>query len=278
MESLEKRVQTLNDLAKEVRFHILSMIHTAGSGHPGGSLSSADIMTALYFDVLSIDPKNPLNPERDRFILSKGHACPAWYTCLAMRGFFPIEELLTLRRANSRIQGHPVAGKCPGIDATTGSLGVGFGQAVGMALEAKMTGKKYRVYTILGDGELNEGIIWESCNTAAKFKLHNLTAIVDNNKLQNDGFGRDIMPMGPLAPRFEAMGWKTLEINGHKMEEILKALDEAKNYTAGPLVIIADTIKVRGVSFMENSPDWHGKATTDEELARAMAEIKGARP
>jgi len=272
----ENRVIKLKEKAREVRLHILEMIHAAQSGHPGGSLSAADIMTALYFDILSVDPKNPLDPERDRFVLSKGHACPVWYTCLALRGFFPVEELNTLRRVNSRLQGHPVAGKCPGIDATTGSLGIGFGQAVGMALEAKMTGKKYRVYAVLGDGELNEGMVWESCNAAAKYKLDNLTAIVDNNGLQNDGFGRDIMPMGPLAPRFEASGWRTMKINGNRMEEILPALDETKNNSGKPLVIIADTVKGKGVSFMENVRDWHGKAPNDDEYGRAIAEVKGA--
>ena len=273
----ENRVIKLKEKAKEVRFHILEMIHAAQSGHPGGSLSAADIMTALYFDILSIDPKNPLDPERDRFILSKGHACPAWYTCLALRGFFPVEELITLRKFNSRLQGHPVAGKCPGIDASTGSLGVGFGQAVGMALEAKMTGKKYRIYAVLGDGELNEGMVWESCNIVAKFHLDNLIPIVDNNGLQNDGFGKDIMPLGALAPRFEAAGLKTLSINGNQMEEILPALDQAKSNTGKPLVIIAETVKGRGVSFMENVPVWHGKAPNDDEFTRAVMEIKGAR-
>ena len=274
MDSFEKRVETLKEQARAVRFHIIDMIHAAKSGHPGGSLSVADIMTALYFDILSVDPNSPLDPERDRFILSKGHACPAWYTCLALRGFFPVEELKTLRLINSRLQGHPVAGKCPGIDASTGSLGVGFGQAVGMALEAKMTGKQYRVFTVLGDGELNEGMVWECCNAAAKYKLDNLTAIVDNNGLQNDGFGRDIMPLGPLTPRFEAARWRTLGINGNRMEEILPALDEAKNNTGRPLAILADTVKGQGVSFMENSPEWHGKTISDEEYARAVQEIK----
>ena len=273
---LPLRITKLKEQAREVRFHILDMIHAAQSGHPGGSLSAADIMTALYFDILSVDPRNPLDPERDRFVLSKGHACPVWYTCLALRGFFPIEELKTLRRVNSHLQGHPVMGKCPGIDATTGSLGIGFGQAIGMALEAKMTGKKYRVYAVLGDGELNEGIIWESCNTAAKYRLDMLTAIVDNNGLQNDGFGRDIMPMEPLAPRFEAAGWRTLRINGHLMEEIIPALDEARKNAGKPLVIIADTVKGRGVSFMENIRDWHGKAPNDDEFARAIAELREA--
>ena len=276
MDAIEKRTAKLKEQAREVRLHILEMIHAAQSGHPGGSLSAADIMTALYFDILSIDPKNPLDPERDRFVLSKGHACPVWYTCLALRGFFPVEELKTLRRVNSRLQGHPVAGKCPGIDATTGSLGIGFGQAVGMALEAKMTGKKYRVYAVLGDGELNEGVVWESCNAAAKYHLDNLTVIVDHNGLQNDGFGQDIMPMEPLAPRFEAALWRTRRINGHRMEEILSALDEAKSNSGKPFVILADTIKGRGVSFMENVRDWHGKAPNDDEYKRATAEIREA--
>ena len=276
MEPFEKRVNVLKEQARKVRFHIIDMIHTANSGHPGGSLSAADIMTALYFDILSVDPKNPNDPERDRFVLSKGHACPVWYSCHALRGFFPIEELKTLRRINSRLQGHPVAGKCPGIDVSTGSLGIGFGQAAGMALEAKMIGKKYKVYAVLGDGELNEGIVWETCNTASKFKLDNLITIVDNNGLQNDGFGRDIMPMGPLAPRFEAAGWRTLRIDGHKMEEILPALDQAKNNSGKPFVILADTVKGRGVSFMENIRSWHGNPPNDEEYAKAIAEINEA--
>jgi transketolase len=277
MELFEKRVSFLKEKAREVRFHIINMIHAARSGHPGGSLSAADIVTALYFDILAVDPKNPLDPNRDRFVLSKGHACPVWYTCLALRGFFPLEELKTLRQVNSRLQGHPVAGKCPGVDATTGSLGIGFGQAVGMALEAKMTGKGYRVYAVMGDGELNEGIIWEACNTAAKYRLDNLITVVDDNGLQNDGFGKDIMPMGPLGPRFQAMGWKVRRINGNQMEDILSALDEAKSNTGGPLVILADTVKGKGVSFMENIREWHGKAPGDDECARALAEIEGVR-
>jgi transketolase len=275
-ESFKKRVIALKERAREVRFHIIDMIHAAKSGHPGGSLSAADIVTALYFDILSINPKNPLDPERDRFVLSKGHACPVWYTCLALRGFFPIDELKTLRHVDSRLQGHPVAGKCPGVDATTGSLGIGFGQAVGMALEAKMTGKKYRTYTVLGDGELNEGIIWEACNTVNKYHLNNLIAIVDNNGLQNDGFGRDIMPMEPLAPRFEAIGFQVRRINGNRMEEILSVLDETKENAGQPFMIIADTIKGSGVSFMENVREWHGKAPGDDEYTQAIAEIRGA--
>jgi transketolase len=274
MGSFESRVFFLKEKAKEVRFHILDMIHAAQSGHPGGSLSSTDILTALYFDILSINPANPGCPDRDRFVLSKGHACPVWYACLALRGFFPVEALRTLRHLDSFLQGHPVAGKCPGIDATTGSLGIGFGQAVGMALEARMTGKAYRVYVVLGDGELNEGIIWEACNTAHKYQLANLTVVVDNNSLQNDGFGRDIMPMEPIVPRFEALGWQTRRINGNCMEDVLRALDETKTNTAGPLAVIADTVKGKGVSFMENIREWHGKAPNDEEYTQATVELR----
>jgi transketolase len=277
MDSFETRVNFLKKKAGEVRFHILDMIYAAQSGHPGGSLSSTDILTALYFDILSIDPKNPNLPDRDRFVLSKGHACPVWYACLALRGFFPVEQLRTLRSLDSSLQGHPVAGKCPGIDATTGSLGIGFGQAVGMALEAKMTGKAYRVYAVLGDGELNEGIIWEAGNTACKYQLANLTIIIDNNGLQNDGFGRDIMPMEPIVPRFEALGWRTHRINGNRMEEVLAALDAARTNTAKPLAIIADTVKGKGVSFMENVREWHGKAPNDDEYAQAIAELRERR-
>jgi transketolase len=275
MASLAIRVRDLEKIAKEIRFHIIDMIYTAKSGHPGGSLSSADIMTALYFDILTIDPMNPRSPDRDRFVLSKGHACPVWYACLALRGFFPIEELRSLRCVNSRLQGHPVAGKLPGIDATTGSLGIGFGQAVGMAMEAKMVKKKYRVYTILGDGELNEGIIWEACNTANKYHLDNLIAIVDCNGLQNDGYGRDIMPMEPIATKFEAFGWEVRRINGHRMEEIVTTLDKAKFSSSRPFVVLADTVKGKGISFMENIRSWHGKAPTDSEYAQAIEEIRG---
>ncbi|MDL2229150.1 transketolase [Treponema sp. OttesenSCG-928-L16] len=275
MGSIEERISRLEVQARDVRLHIVKMIHAAQSGHPGGSLSAADIMTALYFDVMHIDPENPHDPDRDRFVLSKGHACPVWYTCLALRGFFPVEELCTLRRTGTRLQGHPVAGKLPGIDATTGSLGIGFGQAIGMALEAKMTGKAYRVYTVLGDGELNEGLIWEACNTANKYCLDNITAVVDCNRLQNDGFGRDIMPMEPLEDKFAAFGWKVRRVNGHNMKELIDVLDDAKRGMGKPFVIIADTVKGRGVSFMENVRGWHGKAPNADEYKRAVDEIRG---
>jgi len=268
-------IKALEEKAGELRYQVIDMIYAAQSGHPGGSLSAADIMTALYFNILNVDPGNPRDPDRDRFVLSKGHACPIWYACLALRGFFPVTELRTLRTINSRLQGHPVAGKLPGIDATTGSLGIGFGQAVGMALEARMIGKPCHVYTILGDGECDEGIIWEACNTANKYKLNNLTAIVDCNGLQNDGFCRDIMPLEPLDLKFEALGWKVRKIDGHNMEEIVSALEEAKANQDKPTVILAKTIKGRGVQFMENVRGWHGKAPNQEEYRKATEEIQG---
>ncbi|NJL72333.1 MAG: transketolase [Candidatus Competibacteraceae bacterium] len=275
MGSFPDRVANLTARAREVRFHIVRMIHAAQSGHPGGSLSAADIMTALYFDILRVDPGDPRNPDRDRFVLSKGHACPVWYACLALRGFFPVEELLTLRRFESRLQGHPVAGKLPGIDATTGSLGVGFGQAVGMALEGKMRGKGYKVYAVLGDGETQEGIVWEAAASANKYGLDNLVAIIDNNGLQNDGFSKDVMPVEPLDEKFRSFGWDAMRINGHDMAQVLSALDGTRAQQGRPLAIIAATVKGRGVSYMENVRGWHGKPPSDAELATAVEEIAG---
>jgi transketolase len=250
------------------------MIHKAQSGHPGGSLSSSDFMAALYFDKLNIDPSNPRWADRDRFVLSKGHACPVWYTCLAMKGFVPMDSIYTLRQLGSVFQGHPVAAKCPGIDATSGSLGIGMAQAVGMALEGKMTKKDFMVYTICGDGEIQEGIIWEASNTASKYKLDNLVLIVDNNGLQNDGYTKDVMPMERLDDKFRAFGWEVVRINGHKMEEVLAALEQGKANKGKPFCIIADTVKGKGVSFMENVRGWHGKPPTDEQLEIALKEIK----
>jgi transketolase len=193
----KEKIKQLKETAKQVRLHIVKMIHKAQSGHPGGSLSAADIMTALYFDILTVDPKNPRWPDRDRFVLSKGHACPVWYVCLALRGFFPVEELDTFRQFESRLQGHPVSTKTPGVDATTGSLGIGFAQVIGVALEGKWLKKNYKVYALLSDGEMQEGVIWEAAASANKYKLDNLVAIIDNNNLQNDGFTDSIMPIEP---------------------------------------------------------------------------------
>jgi len=275
MTSSSSRVEALKLKAREVRFHIVDMIHTARSGHPGGSLSAADLMTALYFDALDVDPADPAKPDRDRFVLSKGHACPVWYACLALRGFFPIGELKTLRKFESKLQGHPVASKTPGVDATTGSLGIGFGQAVGMALEGRMLKKNYKVFALLGDGEIQEGIVWEAAAVANKYRLGNLVAIVDLNGLQNDGFTEDIMPIGSAASKFRAFGWTVLEINGHSMEEIVAALDEARAHRQGPCCIVAKTVKGKGVSFMENVRGWHGKAPNDSEYEAAVKEIAG---
>ena len=233
--ALEERAALLEAKAREVRRSIVEMVHAAQSGHCGGSLSAADFVTALYFDLMNVDPENPRMPDRDRFVLSKGHACPVWYAALALRGYFPVEELSTLRRNDSRLQGHPVATYLPGIDATTGSLGLGFGQAVGMALEARLAGRTHMVYAVLGDGELNEGVVWEAAAQAAKFRLDNLVAIVDRNNLQNDGYADDIMPMEPIDRKFEAFNWRVLKMDGHDMRQILADPGEgAGTNRAGP--------------------------------------------
>lgn len=271
-----ERIRLLRGKAAELRINILKMIHRARSGHPGGALSAADIMAALYFDILNIDPSHPEWADRDRFVLSKGHACPVVYACLAMRGFVPEETMNMLRRLGSPFQGHPVATKCPGIDTTSGSLGIGMAQAVGMALEGRLTGKDYRVFTLCGDGELQEGIIWEASNTASKYRLDNLILIVDNNGLQNDGFGRNIMPMEPLEQKFTAFGWDVKSIDGHDMSQIVTVLDNIKPGSGKPHCIIAATVKGKGVSFMENIRGWHGKPPDDEQLKQAVNEIMEA--
>ena len=274
--ALRSRVERLEALAREIRYHVVDMVHDAQSGHCGGSLSAADFVTALYFDFLKLDPKNPRWEDRDRFVLSKGHACPVWYAALALRGYFPVEELRTLRRNDSRLQGHPVATYLPGIDVTAGSLGLGFGQAVGLALEGKLLKKDYRVFAVLGDGELNEGVVWEASLAAAKFRLDNLIAIVDRNKLQNDGTSDEIMPMDPIDAKFRAFNWEVLTMDGHDMSEVLLTLEKAKNLKNDkPVCVIAKTIKGKGVSFMENKREWHGKPPSDEQYAQAVKEIRG---
>lgn len=270
-----ERIQELQKIARKMRFHIVDMVYKAQSGHCGGSLSATDIVTALYFEIMNIDPSNPKWPLRDRFVLSKGHACPVQYAALAMRGFFPIEELDTLRKLHSRLQGHPVAGKLPGIEVTSGSLGVGFCEAVGLGLEARLEKSNWHVWALLGDGELNEGAIWEAAQAASKFSLDNLTAIVDRNGLQNDGFCDDVMPMDSIPEKFRAFGWETIEINGHDMAQVLKALKKAKSVHSKPCCIIAKTIKGKGVSFMENKRDWHGKTPNDEQYRQAVRELQG---
>ena len=273
-QNLNQRVQRLREKSKEVRLKIIDMIYKAHSGHPGGALSAADIMTALYFDVLKIDPKNPHWPERDCFILSKGHACPVWYACLSLRGYFPKKELDTLRKFESILQGHPDMKKTPGVDMTTGSLGQGLSLGVGMALEGKLVKKNYHVYVILGDGEINEGQVWEAAASASKYKLDNLIAIVDKNKLQMDGYTDNIMPMDSIRKKFEAFNWYVMEINGHDMKEILLNLDKAKQIKYKPVCIVANTIKGKGVSYMENIRKWHGKAPNQQEYKIAIKEIE----
>jgi len=272
--SMADRIASLKGTAKRIRTQIIEMIFKAQSGHPGGSLSATDILAVLYFDQMRVDPRKPDWSDRDRFVLSKGHACPVWYATLALRGYFPLEELGTLRQLGSKLQGHPVKSKCPGVDATTGSLGVGFAQAVGLALDARLSGKDYKVYAVLGDGEIQEGIVWEAANTAARHGLDNLIIVIDQNGLQNDGFCRDIMAVGDTEQKFRAFGWQTARINGHRVEEILPALELARASKGRPYCIVAETIKGKGVSFMENIRGWHGKAPSAEQRNQAIKEIQ----
>jgi transketolase len=267
-------IPELKRMAATIRCDIIDMITMANAGHPGGSLSAADIVTALYFRVMQIDPENPTRPERDRFILSKGHACPVWYAALAERGFFDKSHLSTLRKMGSILQGHPDMRKTPGIDMTAGSLGHGLSVGVGMALGGKLKKKPYHVWVVIGDGETQEGSIWEAAMAAAKWKLDNLTAVLDRNRLQNDACVADIMPIEPLADKWRAFGWKVAEIDGHNMEDIVRSLEAAKQNKEEPTMIIAHTIKGKGVSYMENVVEWHGKAPCKEEAECALEEIR----
>jgi len=267
------QIQELQGIANDLRCLVIRMIHRAGSGHPGGALSAADIVATLYFSVLRIDPARPCWPDRDRFVLSKGHACPVVYAALARRGFFPVEELWTLRKLGSRLQGHPDMRKTPGIDATTGSLGQGISVACGLALAAKIDARGYRVYTMVGCGESQEGQVWEAAMSAAHYKLDNLTAIVDYNRLQLDGTLAEIMEIEPLAEKWEAFGWRVLEIDGHDFAEILDALSTAQKTKDRPTVIIARTVKGKGVSFMENQVKWHAGGISDEQLEQGLADL-----
>lgn len=278
--TFDARVERLRLIASELRCHVVDMVHTAQSGHIGGSLSAADFVAALYFDLMKLDPTDPGWEERDRFVLSKGHACPIWYAALAMRGFFPIEELKTLRRNDSRLQGHPIATYLPGLDASTGSLGLGYAQAVGIAMEGKLMRKKdYKVFVVLGDGEINEGVVWESSLAAAKFRLDNLVAIIDINNLQLDGTADEVLPTRPIDAKFRAFGFDVLTMDGHDMADVLTTLTKARSARSGkPVCVLAQTIKGKGVSFMENQLDWHGKAPNDEQYKNAIAELKGATP
>lgn len=263
----------LQKQANEVRKGIVTSVHSAKAGHPGGSLSAADMFTYLYFEEMNIDPKNPKWEDRDRFVLSKGHTAPGLYSVLANRGYFPVEDLTTLRKLGSYLQGHPCMQETPGVDMSSGSLGQGISAAVGMALAAKMDNKDYRVYTLLGDGEIQEGQVWEASMFAGAHKLDNLVVIVDNNGLQIDGKVEDVCSVYPIDKKFEAFNFKTVNICGHDFDEIRKALDEAKNTKGMPTAIIMHTVKGKGVSFMEDNAGWHGKAPNDDEYATAMADL-----
>ncbi len=266
-------IQNLAQTAKEMRRQIITMLHQAGSGHPGGSLSCADLMTALFFEEMKLDPTNPQWTERDYFVLSKGHAAPALYAALALRGFFPVEELATLRQLNSRLQGHPDRKKTPGVDMSTGSLGQGISAACGIAKGLKMQGLPNRVYTILGDGENEEGQVWEAAMFASHYKLDNLVAFLDHNCLQIDGRPEDVLSPEPLDEKWRAFGWHVILIDGHDMAAILAALAEAKTIVEKPVMILANTKKGKGVSFMEDAVGWHGAAPNAEQTAAALAEL-----
>ncbi|MDN5323300.1 MAG: transketolase [Clostridia bacterium] len=269
----EKTLEFLKEKAKIIRRHIIRMTGAAGSGHPGGSLSAADIITYLYFKELRVDPKNPAWPNRDRFILSKGHAAPVLYAVLAERGFFPIEELIKLRKIDSPLQGHPDMKKVKGVEMSTGSLGTGFSTSIGMALAARMDNKDNRIFVMLGDGEIQEGQVWEAAMAAAHYKLDNLIAILDYNGLQIDGPVTDVMSPEPLPDKWRAFGWEVIEIDGHDFNSIERAIKTAKEIKGRPTMIIAKTIKGKGVSFMENQAGWHGSAPNQEQVEQALQEL-----
>ncbi|GLI50890.1 transketolase [Tepidanaerobacter syntrophicus] len=270
-------IEELKQKAAELRQTVLTMIYEAQSGHPGGSFSAADVVTALYFKETNIDPKNPRWEDRDRFVLSKGHACPAQYAALAMLGYVPYETIHKLREYGSPFQGHPDMKKCPGIDISTGSLGQGLSCGVGMAIAGKIDEKNYRVFVMVGDGECNEGQIWEAVQTAAKYKLDNLVVFVDNNGLQLDGTTDEIMPTQDFEDKFRAFGFETQRIDGHSMEQIVSVLDFVRGQKNGkPKCIVLDTVKGKGVSFMENKCNWYGVAPNDEEYEQAMKELRAS--
>lgn len=268
-------LEMLQEKAKDIRIDIIRQIHSAGSGHPGGSLSAADIITYLYFAEMNIDPENPDKVDRDRFVLSKGHAAPALYAALAEKGYFPKETLLTLRQMGSILQGHPDRKKIPGVDMSTGSLGQGVSAAVGMALANKIDGSSARVYAVLGDGELQEGMVWEAAMAAAHYGLSGLTIFIDHNGLQIDGKNEEVITVAPIEDKFRSFGWDVQTIDGHDFEEIAAAVEKAKTVKDRPQAIIAETVKGKGVSFMEDQAGWHGKAPNDEQAAQAVKELGG---
>ncbi|MBA7471615.1 Apulose-4-phosphate transketolase subunit A [subsurface metagenome] len=274
---INEQTKKLDKIARQVRKDIIEMLVQAGSGHPGGALSACDIMVVLYFSVMRHNPQNPQWRERDRFILSKGHSCPAMYACLARAGYFPLQELSTLRKLGSRLQGHPSkTDGLPGIEVSTGSLGQGLSIANGIALGLKLDRIGARVYCLMGDGEIEEGQIWEAAMAASHYHIDNLCGIVDNNGLQIDGTIDEIMSPNPISEKWKAFGWNTIEIDGNKIEEILEAFAEAKTIKGKPTVIIAKTIKGKGVSFMENAVEWHGKAPSKEQAKVALKDLESS--
>ena len=266
-------IKKLELMAVKIRKHVLTMLHEARSGHTGGSLSAVDAIVALYFHHMRHNPSNPRDPNRDRFILSKGHAVPALYAALAECGYFDVSELLTLRKINSRLQGHPANTKTPGIEVSTGSLGQGLSFGIGVALAGKLDRRDYNVYVMVGDGETDEGQIWEAAAAASHYKLDNLTALLDRNRLQIDGFTEDVMSLEIVRERWRAFGWNVIEVDGHNMKEILDALHKADAHKKQPTMIILHTVKGKGVSFMENKAEYHGVAPNDEEYEKAMKEL-----
>lgn len=265
----------LKQTAQTIRKDIVTMLTESASGHPGGSLSAVEILTTLYFHEMNINAEKPNDPDRDRFVLSKGHAAPVLYSVLAEKGFFEKSELMKLRKFGSILQGHPNMNYIPGVDMSTGSLGQGISAAVGIALAGKLDNKDYRVYSLLGDGELAEGQVWEAAMAAAHYKLNNLTAFVDHNGLQIDGKCTDVMNSNPVDDKFRAFGWNVIVIDGHDFEQIIKAIEEAKKVMDKPTVIVCETIKGKGVSFMENEAGWHGSAPSVEQCQQALKEIGG---
>lgn len=270
-------VTALEAKARDLRIRMLGMLHKAGSGHPGGSLSAMDILTALYYHEMNVDPQNPKDPDRDRLILSKGHACPAVYTILADKGYFPLETLDTLRQFGSILQGHPDSKKVPGIEISSGSLGMGISFGVGTALGARMDGRSYRTYVLTGCGEHDEGQNWEAYMSGFKYGLDNLAVIIDYNKIQLDGTNQQIMPLGSLPDKIKAFGWNVVECDGHNFTSLLEALEQARNCKGVPTAIVAHTVKGKGVSFMEGKAGWHGKQVDDESYRLAMEELGGDR-
>lgn len=273
-ELTDEKIKFLEKRANEIRESVVKMLYEAGSGHSAGPLGMADVFSAFYFHILNHKPGNPDWPDRDRLVLSNGHICPVRYAAMAYAGYFPLDELNTLRKLGSRLQGHPHRQSLPGTETTSGPLGTGLSQAIGMALAAKLDKKKYRVYCFVSDGEQNEGNHWEAVMFAGKIKINNLTMLMDRNNIQIDGFTEDVMPLEPLREKYEAFNWRVMEINGHSIEEIVDAVNESKTIYEKPTLIIAHTIPGKGVSFMENDYAWHGKPPTKDQALAALKELR----